>query len=159
MKMMFHVLFLCFIFLLRMRVYISSAAARNKCPVSDILTDIDNHHLYRYPNIFFNFTGAPSFDEETAYNCTVGTQYPYFTNPTISCPREDLCPLHSTNVAIAMEKMKNWSPSNVAFTRFEERMKLIAAKNATGTLQELASDPIEVKLFVFGGNDLCDITT
>jgi len=130
----------------------SILAAHNRCPVSDMLTDIDSHHhLHRYPNIFFNLSRGQSYDENAAFNCTVGTLYPDFTNPDVSCPGENLCPLNPVHVTIALDKMRNWSPSRVAFERIAERIKLIEAKNASDSLHELDGDQIEVQVFVFGG--------
>lgn len=127
------------------------SAAHSRCPVSDLLPDIDRHHLHRYPNLYFNFSGSQSYDKQATFNCSVGILYPDFDNPDISCPGENICPLRSTNVVVALDKMRSWSPSRVAFERIAERVKLIEAKNASGTLHELDDDQIEVKLFVFGG--------
>lgn len=127
------------------------ATAHSRCPVSDMLPEIDSHHLHRYPNLYFNFSGSQSYDKEVMFNCSVGTLYPYFDNPDISCPAENICPLHSANVVVALDKMRSWSPSRVAFERIAERVNLIEAKNASGTLHELDGDQIEVQLFIFGG--------
>ena len=127
------------------------AAAHSRCPVSDMLPEIDNHHLHRYPNLYFNFSGSQSYDKDAMFNCSVGTLYPNFDNPDVSCLGENICPLHSANVVVALEKMRSWSPSRVAFERIAERVKLIEAKNVSGTLHELDGDQIEVQVFVFGG--------